>query len=482
MRTFVYTDAKSNKFWNIDLQGARFTVNYGKLGSPGQTQVKEFADEEKARQAHDKLVAEKLGKGYVETTPSATPATPLQQALEQALVENPGDLAAHSAFADYLMEQGDPRGEFIQVQLALEDTSRPAQERTRLLEREDDLLKRHARHWLGDPGRFLHGRWSGADKPYHYQFTRGWLDFVRTLPFPEAIFASLAQAPEARLLRRLEVVYDMRYHPFDFEEFLEGPNKALREDEEANDTYEPVTILPPLLASPYLTNLRVFKLGFSDTDTIGHSTMVDPFGDCDAQQVIALLEKCPRLEELYLNTNLPGIDRLFASPRLGNICVLQYYYGNDYLARTPAHVYPLTHLADNQALRRLTTFRLHPGRDATVDLGEMAAVLQSKHLRNLKHLQVHMTTFGDEGCRAIIQSGALRRLQTLDIGYGNMTDAGARLLADCPDLKNLKVLDVSRNALTVAGIAALQSTGIQVIADHQHEAEEHDYLYEVDFE
>jgi hypothetical protein len=210
--------------------------------------------------------------------------------------------------------------------------------------------------------------------------------------------------------------------------------------------------------------------------------MVAPFEDCNAEQVIELLEKCPRLEELYLNTNLPGIDRLFALPTLGNIRVLQYYYGSDYLGNGPAGAYPLTALANNASLQRLTTLRLHPGRDATIGLGEMDAVLRSPHLPGLTHLQVHMTTFGDEGCRIIIQSGALRRLKALDIGYGNMTDEGARLLAACPDLKNLEVLDVSRNALTAPGIAALRAAGVPVVADDQHAPDEEDYPYEVDFE
>ena len=37
MRTFTYTDEKSNKFWNIDLQGKRFTVSFGRIGTQGQT-------------------------------------------------------------------------------------------------------------------------------------------------------------------------------------------------------------------------------------------------------------------------------------------------------------------------------------------------------------------------------------------------------------------------------------------------------------
>jgi uncharacterized protein (TIGR02996 family) len=484
MRTFVFTDAKSNKFWHIDLQGANFRVTFGKVGSSGQTQVKDFPDALQARKAHDKLVAEKLAKGYVETTAAARSSSPapLQQSLEQALVEDPDDLAAHSAYADYLAEQGDPRGELIQVQLALEDPARSPKERAGLRQREEDLLRQHAPHWLGDVGRFLVGDWSGPDKPFHYQFARGWLDLVRTMPAPEAILASLARSPEARLLRRLEVVYDMRFHPFDFD--LEGPNSALTDDEQENELYEEATLLPPLLASPYLRNLRVFKLGYSDfADQLAHSTMVAPFGTCSAQEVIELLRKNPHLEELYLNTGLTGIERLFALPALGNLRVLQYYYGTDYDSRPPRGPgYPLTNLAGNASLGGLTTLRLHPGRDTVIDIDQLDAILRSPNLPSLAHLQVHMTTFEDEGCRRIVHSGILRRLTTLDIGYGNMTDEGARLLADCPDLKHLDVLDVSRNVLTARGIALLQEVGIRVVANDQHAPDDNAYLYEVDVE
>ena len=352
-----------------------------------------------------------------------------------------------------------------------------------MLQRESELLQQHGRQWLGDLGRFLVGAWSGEDKPYHYQFARGWLDLLRVLPAPDAILASLARSPEARLLRRLEVVYDMRYHPFDFEQFLEGPNAALNEDEHGGEVYDGMEVLPPLLGSSYLSNLRVLKVGFSDTGRLEHSSMVEPFGVGTAQQMIDMLEKCPRLEELYLNTNLVDVDALFAYQGLGNIRVLQYYYGTDYRAESPpSSAYPLATLANNPTLQRLTTLRLHPGRDATIDLAELDALVRSPHLPGLTFLQVHMTTFGDEGCRSIVASGILRRLDVLDVGYGNMTDAGARLLAACPDLKHLHMLDVSRNALTAAGIAALEEAAVRVVADEQHAVDDTDYLYEGDLE
>src|SRR5262249_5265412 len=120
MRTFEYRDGKSAKFWTIDLQGDRFTVAFGRAGTVGQSQTKQFPDAARARKEHDKLIAEKLKKGYAEKAPPAAPS-PAQLALEEALAEDPDDRAAHAAYADHLAERGNPRGELIQVQLALED-------------------------------------------------------------------------------------------------------------------------------------------------------------------------------------------------------------------------------------------------------------------------------------------------------------------------------------------------------------------------
>src|SRR5437762_3072073 len=87
----------------------------------------------------------------------AVTADPTRAALEDALQENPDDLAAHAAYADLLTEQGDPRGEFISVQLALEDPTRPAAERDRLRRRERELLDAHEREWLGELAPLLLG-------------------------------------------------------------------------------------------------------------------------------------------------------------------------------------------------------------------------------------------------------------------------------------------------------------------------------------
>ncbi len=62
-RVFVFQDFKSQKFWSIDVVGTDVTVNYGKLGTDGQTQVKNYSTAEEAEKAANKLIAEKNKEG-----------------------------------------------------------------------------------------------------------------------------------------------------------------------------------------------------------------------------------------------------------------------------------------------------------------------------------------------------------------------------------------------------------------------------------
>jgi uncharacterized protein (TIGR02996 family) len=417
---------------------------------------------------------------------SSVPIPPLRRSLEEALAENPDDLAGHHAYADYLQEQGDPRGEFIAVQLALEEPGRSAAERKQLQAREVELLQIHAKTWLGDVGRFLVGEWSGPEKPFHFAFRRGWLDHVRILPMPDAVLLALAKCPEARLLSRLEVIYDMRYHPFDFDQFVTGPAQAMREDE---GNFEDVTYFDgndlndfrAVMESPYLTNLRSLTVGFGgDSTRIVHSTMVGPIGNCTSEGVLKLLARCPQLEELCINGDMSDVGSFFAHASLGQLRILQYYFGiDDYNhstdTRTPA--YPLERLAANPALTQLTTLRLHPGRESSIDAEQAAALFTSPHLPALEHLQIRGIREIGRIVGDLVKSGILRRLRTLDLGSSSLTDVGARQLAECPDIRHLESLNLTNNALSAEGITALEATGVRLIADEQHDPSDRYYFY-----
>ena len=71
-RHFEFTGGTSNKFWEISSSGSEVTVRFGRIGASGQTKTKSFPSAESASAYTDKLVAEKTGKGYVETQPPAS--------------------------------------------------------------------------------------------------------------------------------------------------------------------------------------------------------------------------------------------------------------------------------------------------------------------------------------------------------------------------------------------------------------------------
>jgi predicted DNA-binding WGR domain protein len=60
-----FEDDGSSKFWRARVEGGTLYVNYGKIGTNGQTQVKELGPDG-AKKEFDKLVREKRKKGYVD--------------------------------------------------------------------------------------------------------------------------------------------------------------------------------------------------------------------------------------------------------------------------------------------------------------------------------------------------------------------------------------------------------------------------------
>lgn len=62
-RSFEHT----TKYWNIIVMDDEFAVNYGKLGTIGKVQVKSFESNAECTNEVEKLIRQKLRKGYVES-------------------------------------------------------------------------------------------------------------------------------------------------------------------------------------------------------------------------------------------------------------------------------------------------------------------------------------------------------------------------------------------------------------------------------
>lgn len=95
-----YVDGTSDKFWQIKTNGSQFTVTYGKNGTSGTAQTKSFDSDEKCLKEAEKLLNEKIKKGYsddgqVSIVPSNKPKTDKQTA-QQELIEEWKDLIEKS--------------------------------------------------------------------------------------------------------------------------------------------------------------------------------------------------------------------------------------------------------------------------------------------------------------------------------------------------------------------------------------------------
>ncbi|TCD11118.1 WGR domain-containing protein [Pedobacter frigidisoli] len=60
----VYSDMGSNKFWESATEESKLIIRFGRIGTKGQVNIKTFSSPEIAQKEREKLVKEKLGKGY----------------------------------------------------------------------------------------------------------------------------------------------------------------------------------------------------------------------------------------------------------------------------------------------------------------------------------------------------------------------------------------------------------------------------------
>ena len=68
---FELVDSRSSKYWHVDLKKKELKVTYGRIGTGGRVSTKKFSDAAKARQELEKLIAQKIKKGYQKVGASA---------------------------------------------------------------------------------------------------------------------------------------------------------------------------------------------------------------------------------------------------------------------------------------------------------------------------------------------------------------------------------------------------------------------------
>lgn len=362
--------------------------------------------------------------------------SPLRSALESALVENPDDLGTHMAYADHLVDLGDPRGEFVQLQLALEDPSGISPDRrAEMASRELELLRNHEAAWLGSLAPF----WLDPSQPYRRNGVTWWRGWVRCLTGDDLdadIAKALVRADAGlRLLRELRIIgCEAEAEPFEI-----------------------------LAAAPWLGRLHVLQIGEPDSSSL-HQYLSDEDGDQEvSDQITPLVARATRLEELRLFVTNVDTDALFAltMPHLRRLTV-------HHLARYPLHV-----LAGNQSLTGITHLALCPRALYSGDSrsylpgADIFALLRAPAFQGLTHLQLRLTDVGNDLLRELVAGGWFARLKVLDLYGGRIDDAGAELLLGCRDARRLESLELSYNYLSPTALKELKYAGVPVQSSAQ---------------
>jgi uncharacterized protein (TIGR02996 family) len=403
----------------------------------------------------------------------------MREALERAILDFPEDPEPFAVYADWLVDQGDPRGEFIQVQLALEDEARPASERQALQQREKQLLEAHQPRWLGPLAAHVLGEHE-VDHPetygqvlnYGLRFVRGFLHTFEVHRLYVPVARALRDLPELRFLRHLAIGHIESEH----EEHVYPPGPDVPTWEK--DQIQFVSIYP-LLGVREFSGLRSLRIG-EETDFDSYlGNEYGPSCHTYCSPLAELVEKMPRLRELHALCKSYDLDALFASRALEQQRVLRICHFGARKRKNDAYAYPLEILAGNPSFGRLTHLLFHPHHEESyrdppsfLPLEQVQHLLSSPHLQQLTHLQLRLSDMGDAGCKAIADSGILGRLRSLDLRHGCISDEGARILAEHPDIRRLELLDLGGNGLSDDGVDLIEALGDFARADYQLGADE----------
>lgn len=468
MPRYEFVEGTSKKFWEIELDGESFTVRFGRIGTDGQEQTKDFDTPADAKREYKKLVAEKTKKGYklVSSGADAPAAVSARNPELEAAIERTIDSPqGYLVYGDWLQSQGDPRGELIAIQARLADLAPPSPkarpegryaarqgspfapafpdppsvpEAKPLLAAEKKLLSTHADALLGPLAPLMaEPDDEGTRIAWYCGFFRSLklaMSYGQTeageVEFEDAILETLSH-PSARFVRGLSI--GMFNH--------DGDNhypKLLKKIGKAG--------LPPTLRTLYVGDFEFPEQNEISWVSVGDASM--------------LYAAAPQLETLILQGADIGLGKAVALPRLRTL-VLK----TGGLPKAAARAVAASTLPE---LERLVIWTGDENYGADSKLADVAPVLDGAGFPKLKHLGVMNCAYTDELVEALARSKLLRRLETLDLSMGTLTDGGAESMARSKDaFAHLQQLDVGECLLTPKGILALAGIAKHVSSDDQ---------------
>ena len=354
--------------------------------------------------------------------------------LEALIAKAPDDVGNYNVYADWLIQQGDPRGELINAQI-----KREAGADTNLDETIGGLLEKHAAEWLGALG----GK--TAKDGFSATWRRGFLDEV-TFGNDDSAQINLGESYQA--LRPLPVA-----------QLLRGITFAAFSDE---DDYEPAwdSAVTSMVEYGVPATLRkvVFDRGSYWDISSTYLNTLEP-----------LYTRVPQLEHLEINLGHMNLGTI-ALPNLKHFEVWTGGFESDNMRAVVAANWP-----------KLETLLLRFGGSedygGTCTVDDVLPLLEAKGIPNVRTLALANSPFVDALIPHLAKSPLLAQVTSLDLSLGEMSDAGANAIVEhAAAFKHLESLNVHRNYLTEDAVTALKGVVANVDGGGQEDPEE-DYRY-----
>jgi uncharacterized protein (TIGR02996 family) len=293
----------------------------------------------------------------------------------QTIIDQPDDDAPRLIYADWLEDRGDPRAEFIRVQIELARMSTADPRREKLQKREQVLLKKHEEEWAA-PLRGVVWGWA---------FGRGFIDRI-TVELDSSRFTEAFRLAPIQYLRDISQEADFRY-------LVKAGSllKRLRGLEFWSVYFtQNEKVGKKLFSSPYLANLN--------TLIVCHDRNGDMLRDSVLQTLITSPHRS-RLTELMV-----GTDAVWRGlkPRLVQA-----------IARS-------SHLTN---LKKLSLSHAQLDREA------VKALATSPHLSQLVELDVARCGIGAAGWRTLLRSPTMNNLRRLNLSRTGLRDSDPEVRA-----------------------------------------------------
>ncbi|PRP93277.1 WGR domain protein [Enhygromyxa salina] len=449
MRRLEYKDAKSHKFWELQVEGEAYTVRYGKVGTDGQTQTKTCASPAKAEAEAEKKLRSKVKKGYVEVELDAKAVAARAAAesarnpeLEAAIFDDPSDDAAWQVYGDWLQERDDAHGELIS--LDLQRATAKGATKTKLDARIEQLEAEHRKTWLG-AGLAKHLAHKGIGDIAQLEWSRGYVvsatiggsDRDWTGPSPDTILRALVKSPVSTFLRELTIGTS-----YDDDDWMGRMDKNV----------QAITKAGRLEA---LTQLSVTDTG--DYWDIS-STVVGDIGK--------VLPVVPRLRSLSLRGNQINIAKL-EHAKLESVSIVT--------GGLPGKTARAVGRCKLPELTRLVVYFGSNNYGASGSISDIQPLLTGKGVPKLRYLGLCNAEFQDAIAQELANSPLLAQLTGVDMSLGTMTDAGAgQILKAAKKFAHLERLDLRKNFISAEVCAQLKAALPQVEVGGQEPPSEYE--------